>query len=63
MLTILTLSLMLSAGCASTKGKDMPFQEGVDHIGFEQGQEMGKAPVRGSFYSDNYHKFEQEKCK
>ena len=50
------LSLMLSAGCASTKSKDMPFQEGVDYVALEKDQDF-KAPARGQFVSDSYYKF------
>ena len=47
---------MLSAGCASTKSKDMPFQEGVDYVALEKDQDF-KAPARGQFVSDSYYKF------
>jgi len=49
------------AGCA-TPAKDIPFQDGVDYISLEKDQEF-KAPVRGQFLSDNFYKFQFERCK
>ena len=57
---ILGLSLTGFAGCA-TLNNDAPFQEGVDYVGLEEGQEF-KAPVRGAFLSDAWYAFQFERC-
>lgn len=61
-LTILTLNLMLIAGCNSTSKPPVPYQEGVDYIALEKGQNL-TAPVRGQFLSDTYYKYREEACK
>lgn len=57
----LLLCLIAFAGCAST-GNDVPFQEGVDLVWLDEGQDF-KAPARGAFLSDEFYNFQFDRCK
>ena len=62
MLTILTLSLMLTAESGCISRPPIAFEKGVDYIGLEKGESL-TAPVRGQFLSDAYYQYREEACK
>ena len=61
LMSIILLTSCLGLGGCASLNNDAPFQEGVDYVGLEEGQEF-KAPVRGAFLSDEWYAFQFERC-